>query len=97
MLYLIISCVKLTVRQIFLRVKNESFQILKRQNPESRVKRDPCCFAFLNPKPNKLPLPCEVLNFLSFVDHAFTKAVIGQSPSRVVVRYPHHTPLQWAE
>ena len=20
-----------------------------------------------------------------------------QSPSRVVVRYPHHTPLQWAE
>ena len=21
----------------------------------------------------------------------------SQSPSRVVVRYPHHTPLQWAE
>ena len=27
--------------QIFLRVKNESFQIHKRQNPESRVKGDP--------------------------------------------------------
>ena len=24
--------------------------------------------------------------------HIFTR-----SPSRVVVRYPHHTPLQWAE
>ena len=67
------------------------------QNPESCVKGDPCCFAFLNAKLNKLRVPCEGLYFLSFVGHAFTKAVIRQSPSRVVVRYPHHTPLQWAE
>ena len=78
---------------IFSRVKNESFQIHKRQNPELRVKEDPCCFAFFNPKSNKL----RVLYFLSFVGHAFTRAIIGQSPSIVVVRYPHHTPLQWAE
>ena len=83
--------------KIFLRVKNESFQIHKRQNPESRVKGDPCCFAFLNPKSNKLCVLCEGLYFLSFVGHAFTRALIGQSPSIVVVCYLHHTPLQWAE
>ena len=55
------------------------------------------CFAFLNPKSNKLRVPFESLYFLSFVGHAFTKAVIGQSPSRVVISYSHHTPLQWAE
>ena len=81
---------------IFLRVKNESFQIHKRQNPESRVKGDSCCFAFLNPNSNKLRIPCEGL-FLSLVGYAFTRAVIGQSPSIVIVRYPHHTPLQWAQ
>ena len=78
---------------IFLRVKNESFQIHMRQNPESRVKGDPCCFAFLNPKSNKSRVLCEGLYFLSFVGHAFTRAIIGQSPSIVVLRYPNHTPL----
>ena len=33
---------KLKLGQIFLRVKNEPFQILKRQNRGSRVKGDPC-------------------------------------------------------
>ena len=40
-LYPIILCVKLTLRQILLQVKNKSFQILKNQNPESRGKGAP--------------------------------------------------------
>ena len=58
--------------------------------PETQVKGDPCCVAFWNPKSNKLCVPGKGLYFLSFVGHAFTKAVIGQSPCRVVVRYPNN-------
>ena len=54
-------------------------------------------FCLFEPKIKQKCVPCEGLYFLSFVGHAFTRAVIGQSPSIVVVRYPHHTPLQWAE
>ena len=40
-LWLVISCVRLTLRQIFLSVKNGSFRISMHQNPESRVKGEP--------------------------------------------------------
>ena len=41
-LWLVISCVRLTLRQIFLSVKNGSFRISMHQNQESRVKGEPC-------------------------------------------------------
>ena len=41
-LCLIFTCVKLTLEQIFSRVKNGSFQKPKHQNMRSRVKQKPC-------------------------------------------------------
>ena len=43
------------------------------------------------------PLPSLIFNHLNVFQDEFNKGPKHQSPSRVVIRYPDHTPLQWTE